>query len=195
MDFATKVMSSLPTKFMSSLPNAWITTGPLASGNFCQVIESTGKTYTVHRQGNIYLCDCPSYRFGSKNKNKIPSQWTCKHLRSIEGNENEDIRTSHQHTVAPLVLTSPLIFTSLSSLLSTSPSRSTAAADAAAAVPTSVSVVSSSLFCRSKACAKHRPKRKKRPKQNRRNCRFEGCTTPEQGGCGGMCYKHRKNKK
>ena len=180
MDFPT----DLATKFMSSLPNAWITTGPLASGNFCQVVESTGKTYTVHRQGNIYFCDCPSYRFG--NKNKIPWQWTCKHLRSIEGNENEDIRTSHRHTVAPLVLTDPAIFTS--------PSRSTAT-DAVAAAPTSVSVVSSSLFCRSKACAKHRPKRKKRPKQNRRNCRFEGCTTPEQGGCGGMCYKHRKNKK
>lgn len=26
-------------------------------------------------------------------------------------------------------------------------------------------------------------------------CRFEGCTTPSQGSCGGMCYKHRKNKK
>ena len=181
MDFPT----DLATKFMSSLPNAWITTGPLASGNFCQVVESTGKTYTVYRLGNIYFCDCPSYRFGNKNKNKIPSQWTCEHLRSIEGNENEDIRTNPPPS-PPLVLTDPLIFTS--------PSRSTAA-DAVAAVPTSVSVVSSSLFCRSKACAKYRPKRKKRPKQNRRNCRFEGCTTPEQGGCGGMCYKHRKNKK
>ena len=94
---------------MSALPNAWTSTGPLASGNFRQVVGSTGNTYTIQRQGNVYSCTCPAYMY--HNKNKIPSQRTCKHIKElIEGDKSEDICTN---TPSP-----PLALTSLSSLLS-----------------------------------------------------------------------------
>lgn len=73
-------------KSSKSSPTSCIRTGPLNDGED-RLVEGSGMNpYTVSRRGDVYHCTCPSWRFQKKN---IAIR-TCKHIREILGEDNDD---------------------------------------------------------------------------------------------------------
>ena len=68
-------------------------TPSLEDGDSVEVQGSTS-TYTLSRQGTVYMCTCPAW----KNQSAPVDARTCKHLRAYLGDDNE---TSRVGTIAP----------------------------------------------------------------------------------------------
>jgi len=59
-------------------------------------VQGSSSTYTLSRQGNVYMCSCPAWR----NQGAVIDQRTCKHLKAYLGDASEAARTRHA-TPAP----------------------------------------------------------------------------------------------
>src|SRR5207245_6410754 len=51
-------------------------------------VQGSSSTYTLSRQGNVYMCTCPAW----KNQSKTVDARTCKHLRAYLGDDAETAR-------------------------------------------------------------------------------------------------------
>ncbi|CAD7941783.1 unnamed protein product [Amoebophrya sp. A25] len=76
--------------------------GPLALGETTTVPGSGSATYVIERKGptddpdrQYYICSCPAFKFGPKNKGTSWAARTCKHLEKFRGADKEAFRITN----------------------------------------------------------------------------------------------------